>query len=72
MASKEKTNLIIRDRNSTLPDVDSHSVSKDDYAHTPDSPHKKMRSGWNTASLIALKAAVLRERQIGLPTLNGW
>lgn len=55
----------------SLPDVDSHSVSRDDYSHTPDPPHKIMRSWWNTGSLVALKSAILRERQICPPALNG-
>ena len=71
MKLRKKSDSTIHIDSFSLPDVDSHSVSRDDYSHTPDPPHKIMRSWWNTASLVALKSAVLRERQICPPSLNG-
>lgn len=62
MAFKNKSDGNIRDHRSLLPDVDSHSISKDDYSHTPDSPCEKMSTDRKSVLIIALKAAIFREK----------
>jgi hypothetical protein len=69
MKFKDTKDSLNRRHKSSLPDVDSHAVSNDDYFRTPDPPRKKMRSDWDTASLIDLDAGVQQETPP--PYLNG-
>lgn len=69
MKSKAKKDSSNRRRKSTLTDVDSRTVSNDDYFRMPEPPRKEKRSHRDTESLLTLDTGVLRE--ISPPCLNG-
>lgn len=69
MKSKDTKDSSNRRHKSTLTDVDSRTVSNDDYFCVPEPPRKEKRSNRDTESLLTLDTRVLRE--ISPPCLNG-
>lgn len=69
MKVKDTKGSFSRQNKYSLPDVDSHAVSNDDYFRTPDPPRKKKISDWDTEFNINLDSAELRDTPP--PYLNG-
>lgn len=69
MKVKDTKGSFRRPNKYSLPDVDSHAASNDDYFRTPDPPRKKKVSDWDTESTINLDSAELRNAPS--PYLNG-
>ncbi|WP_162989577.1 MULTISPECIES: hypothetical protein [unclassified Comamonas] len=64
MKATVKKNINARTLKPGHPDVDSHSVSHDDYSHTPDHPIKKGR--FILSDLVANRIPSPKATQVGL------